>query len=223
MLLGIASVSLIAADGSGFSGVEKFVEAGSAAKPRAVCLVIPAEYVSFTVRIVNEQKGGASSSEETQQAINLLRSKARDKYEVTIGIDVLRPDQGYNSSFWSSSSSRSSTEIYLLAPVGTNAWSIFEMGAGASLFLNSLNPAGKIRFDLVRARLAVSNPEKHRRRLLQMISDEVRRTRESLAPNGGMRISGLESPVQVAQLDDKNVALFLEYSLSVSEGEQQGH
>ena len=51
-----------------------------------------------------------------------------------------------------------------------------------------------------------------------LIAEEIKKTRQALAPQGGVQVAGLESPVLVQQLDDRNVGLYLNYSLSVSEG-----
>jgi hypothetical protein len=63
--------------------------------------------------------------------------------------------------------------------------------------------------------LAVENPEQYRTNVLGLIREEIKKTREALGPQAGFKVDGLESPVMVRQLDERNVALFLNYSLSV--------
>ena len=47
------------------------------------------------------------------------------------------------------------------------------------------------------------------------MAQEMKKTRATLAAEGGIRAAGLESPVLVRQVDDRQVELFLNYSLAM--------
>ncbi len=224
LILACAVTPSFDAHGSGPSfGSRKLLGATLWGQAPPGSVVVPAEFVAVTVRISSTRRDDAEAFEETRQGLQLLRAKAKGKYEVSTGTGVVSSDEGYSSGSWKSSSSQSSTDIHLIVQVSTNAWNAFDVGAGAARFLETLAQTGKARFELLRVSLGVSDPEQHRARILKSISEEIKKTRQALAPKGGMRVAGLESPVQIMQVDDKNVALFLDYSLSVSEGEQQGN
>jgi len=62
----------------------------------------------------------------------------------------------------------------------------------------------------------VDNPEQYRGKVLGQIAQEVQKTREAISANGSVKVEGLESSVMVRQADDRNVELFLNYSLSIT-------
>ena len=62
----------------------------------------------------------------------------------------------------------------------------------------------------------MEDPEQFRVKLLGLIAEEIKKTREALAPHGSVNVAGLESSVAVRQVDDRNVELFLSYTLSIT-------
>jgi hypothetical protein len=52
--------------------------------------------------------------------------------------------------------------------------------------------------------------------LLGLLADEIKKTREALAPHGSVKVEGLEGSVLVRQADERNVELFLRYTLSIT-------
>ena len=80
----------------------------------------------------------------------------------------------------------------------------------------SLRLPGKAHCELGRLQLAVDNPEQYRSKLLNMITEEVKKTRQVMASEGTVKVDGLESSVMVRQADDRQVELFLNYSLSIT-------
>ena len=219
MLL-LAEVGLPAAGGisSGWSSGPVIVVAEAEPRAVAVSLVMPADFVSVPVRLTSEQKSTAAAYEETRQAVELVTRKAKESGQFRTSMGVVSLSQhrgGFGISSGSWSQPAASAEVYLLVPFSTNTGSIFEAGARAARFVESLNPPGKTKCELGRLQLAVENPEQYRTNVLGLIREEIKKTRETVAPQSGFRVDGLESPVMVRQLDERNVALFLNYSLSV--------
>ncbi len=93
---------------------------------------------------------------------------------------------------------------------------IFGAGAEAARFVEALHLPGKARCELGNLQLAVDNPEQFRAKVLGQIAQEVQKTREAISANGSVKVEGLESSVMVRQADDRNVELFLNYSLSIT-------
>ncbi|HTI70923.1 MAG TPA: hypothetical protein VMF06_13220, partial [Candidatus Limnocylindria bacterium] len=86
-------------------------------------------------------------------------------------------------------------------------------------FAGSLRLPGKARFEFGKLQLAVENPEKHSAKLSGMLAVDVAKTRSGVAASdGGVKLEGLESPVMVRQVDDRNVELYLNYSLAITAG-----
>jgi hypothetical protein len=63
--------------------------------------------------------------------------------------------------------------------------------------------------------LAVREPNQHRAQLLKLVAEEVTRTRDALQPGSIARVGGLEASVQVRAADDREVELFLPYTLAI--------
>ncbi len=93
---------------------------------------------------------------------------------------------------------------------------IFAAGAEAARLVDSLILPGKTKCELGTLQLAVENPEQYRAKLLGLLSQEIKSTREAIAPQGSVKIEGLESPVRVRPADERNVELFLNHSLSIT-------
>jgi hypothetical protein len=179
---------------------------------------MPADFVSVPLRVTSEQKNTATAYEETRQTIELINRRAKEDGRLRTSMGVVSLSQhrgGYGISSGSWSQPAASAEIYLLVPFSTNTGSIFEAGARAARFVESLGLPPKTKCDLGRVQLAVENPEQYRTNVLGLIREEIKKTREALAPQAGFKVDGLESPVMVRQLDERNVALFLNFSLSV--------
>ncbi len=74
---------------------------------------------------------------------------------------------------------------------------------------------GKSRCELGGPTLAMEDPEEYRRQLTRMILDSVNSLTQSLGTACLVTVEGLAKPVQVKQIDDQHVELFIDYSLSI--------
>ena len=191
------------------------------AEPRtvAVALVMPADFVSVPLRVISDQKNTAVAYEESRQALEMISQKARENGNFRASAGVVSLSQ-HKSGFGISSGSwqqpAAATEIHLLVPLTKERDNIFTAGAEAARFVETLRLPGKIRCELGRLQLAIENPERYRTNLLGEIAQEIKKTREAMAAQGSVRVDGLESSVLVRQADDRQVELFLNYSLSIT-------
>lgn len=185
----------------------------------AVVMVMPADFVSVPLNIISDQKNAALAYEESRQAIELISQKATEsgQFRTTRGVVSLSQ---YKSSFGISSGSWSqpaaAAQLYLLVPFTKVRDNIFGAGAEAARFVDALHLPGKVRCELGKLQLAVDNPEQYRAKVLGEIAQEVQKTREAISAKGSVKVEGLESSVMVRQADDRNVELFLNYSLSIT-------
>ena len=198
-----------------------FVVVAAASEPASVAvhLVMPADFVTVPIRVYSDQKDTALAYEETSQALDVISQKAKDngEFRVLNGEISLSQRQsggwGLSSGSWGSEPA-GAAEIYLLVPFAAGHTNIFEAGAEAARFVETLDLPGKAHFELGRLQLAVENPEQYRDKLLHAIADEIKKTCQDLV-QFNVRVDGLEKPVMVRQTDDRNVELYLDYSLSV--------
>ncbi len=74
---------------------------------------------------------------------------------------------------------------------------------------------GKSRCELGGPTLALEDPEEYRTQLTGMIFDSVNSLTRSMGTAALVTVQGLGKPVQVKQIDDQHVELFILYSLSI--------
>ncbi len=74
---------------------------------------------------------------------------------------------------------------------------------------------GAVDLHLGQIQLGVNRPEQYRAQLLQEIMDEIARIRKLSGSKAILHISGLEDPVQVRQISEEEVELFIDYQLTV--------
>jgi hypothetical protein len=185
----------------------------------AVAIAMPADFVSVPLNVISDQKNAALAYEESRQAIDLIAQKAKEGGQFRTSRGVVSLSQ-HKSSFGISSGSwtqpAAAAQLYLLVPFTKERDNIFGAGAEAARFVEALHLPGKVRCELGKLQLAVDNPEQYRAKVLGQIAQEVQKTREAISANGSVKVEGLESSVMVRQADDRNVELFLNYSLSIS-------
>jgi len=180
---------------------------------------MPADFVSVPVRVTSNQQDTALAYEESRKAIDLIRQKVKEngQFRISPGVVSLsqhRSSWGISSGSWSEPAA--SAEIYLLVPFTGERTNIFQAGAEAARLVEKLDLPGKTRCELGHLQLAVENPEQYRGKLLALISDEIKQTRDAMAIQGAVHVQGLESSVMVRQADDRQVELYLNYSLSLT-------
>jgi hypothetical protein len=188
-------------------------------KTVAVALAMPADLVLVPLNVISDQKNPALAYEELRQAIDFISQKVKEKGQFQFSRGVVSLSQQKNSFGISSGSwnqPAAAAEIYLLVPFTKERDNIFAAGAEAARFLESLHFPGKARCELGKLQLAVDNPEQHRAKVLGQIAQEIRKTRDAIGASGIVNLAGLEGPVMVRQADDRNVELFLIYSLSIA-------
>ncbi len=202
---------------SGWSSGPLIVVAVAEPRTVPVSLVIPAEFVSVPIRVTSDQKNTALAYEESRQAIELITKKAKDggRFRTSMGVVSLSQRQGgFGISSGSWNQPAATAEIHLLVPLAKEGDNLFGAGAEAARFVEALSLPGKAHLELGVLQLAVENPEQHRTQLLGLLAAEIRKTREAMAAQGNVRVEGLEGPVLVRRLDERNVELFLGYKLS---------
>jgi hypothetical protein len=105
--------------------------------------------------------------------------------------------------------------VHILLPVVRESDNIYAGGGELIELVTGIELPGKARFTSSAIRLAVEDPERMRGALLEMISKDIKFTRDRIKSRGEIILSGLEGPVRVRQFDDINVELFIEYTMSM--------
>jgi hypothetical protein len=205
--------------GSGGGGSNSPIVAVAFSEPRVVAttLTIPADFVAAPIRVKSDQKSASAAYEESRENLELISQKAKEAgFRVVTGVVSLsHRESGFGLSSGAWKRPAASAEIFLLVPLEQDHTNMFSAGAEAARFVEGLKLTGKASCTLGELQLAVENAEQYRPRLLELMSQEMKKTRAALAAEGGIRAAGLESPVLVRQVDDRQVELFLNYTMSV--------
>jgi len=211
--------SAMAGISSGWSSGQLVVVAEQQPKAVPVSVVMPADFVSMPVRILSDQKNTVLAYEETRQAVEMISKKATENGRLRMSMGVVSLSE-YQGGFGISSGSwnqpAATVQVFLLVPLSTND-TIFSSAVEGARFLEGLRMPGKTRFEIGTVQLAVQNPEQYRAKVLSLITEDMKKTRKAIAPQGKFNVQGLAGPVMVGQADERNVRLFLNYSLSVSD------
>jgi hypothetical protein len=92
---------------------------------------------------------------------------------------------------------------------------VYESAIRVRQFIATIEMPGKSTHALGQLQLAVDNPEQYRKELMEKISQDVAFVKTAIRAKGKAFIKGLERPVLVRQLDDRNVELFINYELTI--------
>lgn len=215
----VAAAVPVSAGISSGSGGATIVVAVPEPRTVAVCKLMPAELVSVPLRVISDQKASAFAYEETRQALDMISRKVKEngQFRTSAGVVSLsRHKGGFGISSGSWQHPAAAAEIYLLVPLTKERDNIFTAGAEAARFVEGLRLPGRARCELGQLQLAVENPEQYRTNLLGEIAQEIKRTRAAMTAEGSVRVDGLEGSVLVRQADNRQVELFLNYTLSVT-------
>jgi hypothetical protein len=223
----IATAVLIALATTAFGASEVspiYILAIQDAKPVSVALVRQADYVAIPVTIQSDQKEPSRRFDDIRAAKRLIQDKAKESKKVIIkdGSLSLSARPMSNMSFISSYSSYeqpSTANLTIMIPLDPQAPDIFAAASEITRFVNGIKFADKTNCNLGQVQLAVGDPEQHRAALLQLVAQDIRRTKEQMGGKGSLTIEGLQSPVIVRQMDETRVELFLNYKVTLNGAE----
>ena len=220
--IGTAAIMVTVATAFGGSEVSPiYVLALRDAKPVSVALVRPADYVAIPVSVVSEQKEPSQRFDDIRAAKRLIQETAKQNKKITIKDGPLslsaRPSSkmGFISSY-SSYEQPSTANLTIMIPLEPQAPDVFAAAGEITRFVGGIKFGDKTQCNLGQVQLAVSDPEQHRASLLQLIAQDIRKTKELMGSKGTLAVEGLQSPVIVRQMDETKVELFLNYSVTLN-------
>ena len=112
--------------------------------------------------------------------------------------------------------SPSQAQLHVLIPLAGNGKDVFQCAAEIHEFMKGVRLPDKADLEFGQVHLGVENPEQYRGALLKLIADEVGKARKALGAASQPLVGGLESPVSARQADERNVDLFLSYTISLT-------
>jgi hypothetical protein len=191
-----------------------YVFAASASRTSAVYIEKDADCVSMELTIESSQKDPAKRFEEIKQTQNMIIAKAEKSKDIIIrkGITTLSANPISKLSSYAYASSQARLHVMVKLDAQSD---IYDAAAKIRNFVDSITMPGKARYSLGRIQLAVENPERYRQEIISKIHDDITMIKTTLQASGELSLSGLNSAVQVRQVTDRKVELYIDYSMTI--------
>ena len=185
-----------------------------------VTLVKRADYVSFAVTVTSVESDFNNRIRLIGEARNVVtESLAKQGIRFETGPAYLALEQPGSSSTFSSASVSynrpNEAVVHVLVPLAKSGDNIFDATSRAATNLTKLQLPARTSLRYSPFRLALDNPERHRKELIAKIAEEVTAIKAAMRSNGKVTVSGLASPIQVRQVNDTDVELSLSHAVSI--------
>lgn len=212
-LLGFVSSPVIApAQSSAFWDINSQRRAGTIP---AVRLVKPAEVLAADVTLVATQRNAQEQAAAFTSALALFRAEIARTGNVTIKLERTEQGGGSPSSYSSGKfdTNRSFAELCLQIPLQEKRDSSSAAQELRMLIARVKLPAD-VAIKIEALRVEVRDPDALRHALLQAIAEDSLRVQEQFK-GAPLRVTGLEAAVQQRPLNDREVLVFLPYTLAL--------
>jgi len=211
-------ISLLASQSFAGSSTN-FVIAFTGAKSTATSLLKKADYLSVPLTISSKQKDPSERFSEIRKAQDLILSQALKHPDLFVHKGTISLSPRPKSKLSYSSGGSSKARFHLLTKLRKDE-DVYESAIRVRQFIAAIEMPGKSTHALGQLQLAVDNPERYRKELLEKISEDVAFLKTAIRTKGKAFIKGLERPVLVRQVDDRNVELFIHYELTIEMSNQ---
>jgi hypothetical protein len=183
-----------------------------------VRMQVPADFVAMPIQVQNDSKDPVKRADEIEKAVRSITDKLHQYPDMTLKqgvISLSALEQSALKSFSSYDSSvGSSAQLYLLGALKQET-NVFAVTKRLYQALSSIPLGDGTKMTLGNTTLGLNEPEKYRAQILESISKSIAEAKKSLGLSGSVRVEGLENPVSVMQLNEAEVALFINYRFSI--------
>ena len=210
----------LAAQSDTVVALDKFAVTGSylptvTAKP-AITLRRRADHVAVAIELGCDLKKAEDRIAELQRAVQLVLEAAAKTGAIRATRGQIKlTSQNRTKLFGNAGSETESTaEIVLLGNLSEGA-SVYQRTAQIKTLLNSAGLGEKIRIGFGSTGLGVDNPGQYRGEILKKVAADVAVVREAFGREASFELEGVDGLVNVAQVDEENVDLFINYRYSL--------
>jgi len=185
-------------------------------KTAQVAIVLEADYAEVSAEIISRQRDPADRFEEIKETQQLIADRARRDSDIEVYQGAILLRAGPKTSgmvFYSDYREEfSAAEVQILVKLGPGD-DIYDGAARIEEFIDDVDLPSQSKLVLGRVRLTVQNPEQYRGTLLRAIGREVETVKSTTGFSGPVTLTGLQGPILVRQVDNRNVELFINYEL----------
>ena len=187
--------------------------------PPAVVIRRPADSLCANVSIRSTLKEPERQAAAIQEIVRRLTTAVQSSNTFQLHQGPARIFGGSTSASYLLKSSHPppgslQTTLRVLCPLKPDA-EIFEIIRRVTQFITRVEVPADAEVRIVNTTLAVAGAEQQRDRLMQLIREQISKTRDQLGANV-VTVTGLDSPVLVRSLDALTVELYLDYQLSAT-------
>lgn len=192
------------------------IAVGYSPQAPAVRLEMPADYVAVSITIQNDAKDPIKRADEIEKALNSIKEKLKQYPDLTVkpGVVSLSAQEQSTLKSYSGYGGGSSAQLYVLGTLKQET-NVFSVTKRIYQTVNSISFSDGTKVTLGNTALGLNEPEKYRSQLLKLISKSITDTKKSLGMAGSVDIDGLENPVSVMQMNEREVVLFINYSFKI--------
>lgn len=194
------------------------IAVGYNASAPSVRMQVPADFVAMPIQIHNDSKDPAKRSDEIEKTLRLLTEKLHQLPDLSVkqGVVSLSPREQSSLKAFSSyeSSGGSSAQLYVLGAMKHDT-NVFAVTTRLYQVINAIPLGDGTKVTLGNTMLGLNDPEKYRDQILRSIAKSITETKKALGASGAVELDGLENQVSVMQLDERDVALFINYRLRI--------
>jgi hypothetical protein len=202
-----------------YAGISAIVIAyGTGDVPVSGSIDIEAEYVAMSVSLSSDAKYPAERAKLIQSLQNSIKSAASKAEGIDFqqGAISLSPQEKSSFSISKSYGRSSGSSFYILSKLGEGK-DVYSATQDIYTFISHIKTPEDTSLSLGNTSLAIISPNGYRTQLLEKIKAEIESAKKAIGSAYKVSISGLESPVVVRQKNDRQVTLFIDYRLQLSE------
>lgn len=181
-----------------------------------VRLQLPADYVAVPITIQNDSKDPIKRSDEIEKIFRSITEKLKQHPDLSVklGIVSLSPREQSTLKSYSGYDGGSSAQLYVLGVLKQDT-TVFTVSKRIYQAVSAIPLGDGTKITLGNTALGLNEPEQYRNQLLKLISKSISETKKSLGVAGSVELDGLENPVAVMQLNEKEVVLFINYRFRI--------
>ena len=181
-----------------------------------VRLQLPADYVAVPITIQNDSKDPIKRADEIEKTYRSITEKLKQYPDLAVkpGIVSLSPREQSALKSYSGYDGGSSAQLYVLGVLKQET-NVFAVTKRIYQAVNGISLSDGTKVTLGNTALGLNEPEKYRSQLLKLISKSIGETKKFLGVAGSVELEGLENPVAVMQLNEREVVLFINYNFKI--------
>lgn len=197
--------AIVIAYGTGNTPVNSTIDVDAEYVAMPVTLSSDAKYPSERAKLISKLQSSISSAAVTNANIEFQQ-----------GAISLSPSEKSSFSISKSYGRNSGSSFYILAKLDSSM-GVYVATQEIYSFIGRIKKPEGTSLRLGNTTLAISSPNKYRNQLLTLVKEEITNTKAALGEGYKVSISGLENPVIVRQKNAKQVTLFIDYRVELSE------